>query len=467
MTQDPDNRDLRTLQIAGHIVKVPTAAAYASDFVTPADFDYGNEPVRLDEIRLVEVADITNPAAEMAAYAGVSAGALMVVYEEIADKNLTTLYTYDVSVSGGANSPFVVAGSSGFWLAIGGRYICNDLAICGTLTIFGGQGEDSCISITADQGDDNSDLWRICAKEGETGFNIESFATGAWVEIFSIDDTDVTLANDLDVTTDLRVGNDITATAGDISASAGDVVANVDITATTGNIAASAGNVTANVDVTATTGDVEATAGDLIAPTDNKGLIVGGGSDASVYYDGTDMIVKADKVTPSDLVIITGSQKTIELNTPVWEDLRVPAQNTRTTPTKSEPEFENFADGLYAWAFDTSNADDESLHFSAQIPHAYKQGTDIEAHIHWLPSNTDTGDVRWALEYAWANIGDTMPSSTTVVTTEAADGTALKHQIHDLATITGTGKTLSSMLVCALTRRSSTDILDTFTGIGS
>ena len=148
-----------------------------------------------------------------------------------------------------------------------------------------------------------------------------------------------------------------------------------------------------------------------------------------------------------------------------WEDLRVPAQNTKLNPTKSEPNFEEFTDGLFVYKFDTSNADDESIHFVAQMPHAYKEGSDIRPHLHWAPDNTNTGNVVWQFEYIISNISGTFPSSAvSSEITVAADGTALKHQVDSFATIDGTGLTISHMLICRLTRMSGSDANDTFTG---
>ena len=149
----------------------------------------------------------------------------------------------------------------------------------------------------------------------------------------------------------------------------------------------------------------------------------------------------------------------------VWDDLRVPAQNTKLNPSKSEPAFEEFADGLYVYKFDTTNADDESVHFIAQMPHSYKEGSDIYPHIHWAPDSTNTGNVRWQFEYVIANIDGTFAGSATSDTiTEAADGVALKHQLAELATMDGTGLTISHIIICRLTRLSTSDGLDTFTG---
>lgn len=158
---------------------------------------------------------------------------------------------------------------------------------------------------------------------------------------------------------------------------------------------------------------------------------------------------------------------TIEFNgnATVWEDLRVPSQNTKLNPTKSEPAFEEFIDGLFLYAFDTTNADDESVHFVAQMSHSYKEGSDIYPHLHWSPDTTNGGNVRWELEYVIVNTDGTFAGSATNDTiTDAADGTADKHQTVPFTTISGAGLTISHMIICRLTRMSTSDAADTFTG---
>ena len=46
----------------------------------------------------------------------------MLAYEVDGGINKATIYVWDGTVSGGADSPWVVAGSTGFWVAIGGAY---------------------------------------------------------------------------------------------------------------------------------------------------------------------------------------------------------------------------------------------------------------------------------------------------------------------------------------------------------
>lgn len=163
------------------------------------------------------------------------------------------------------------------------------------------------------------------------------------------------------------------------------------------------------------------------------------------------------EIEPDGTVVLNGSAT-------VWEDIRVPAQNTVLNPSKSEPALEQFVGNVYAYAFDTSNADDESVHFIAQLPHSLKSGSSLYPHIHWSPDNTDTGNVVWELEYAIANVDDVFSSTTVDTITVPADGVSHAHQLDDFSPISLATTGLSAIIDCRLTRMSSTDAADTFTG---
>ena len=368
--------------------------------------------VAIETVFAIPVADIDDPAAELVGYAGRAAGALLVAYEVGAATDVFTLYAWDAADTGGANSPYVVAGSSGFWVAIGGRYSCADVTFAGAavfgagatfntdITVKGAEGASGVINLNADEGDDNVDKWRLVAADGGAKFTVETYASGAWVAVFTVDaSNDITVANDLKLIT-----------------------------------------------------------------TDSDKVILGAGSDASLYYDGADLNIKANDVAASDLKIHTGAAKTLELQTVVWEDLRFPAHNTKVNPSKSEPAYEAFINGVFAYHFDPANADDESLHFIAQLPHTYKEETDIYPHVHWSPKTTDTGNVLWELSYTWQNQdAGAFPATTQITIPQAGGGVALAHQLISFDPISGSGKTISSILLCRLTRLG-TDEADTFTG---
>jgi len=90
------------------------------------------------------------------------------------------------------------------------------------------------------------------------------------------------------------------------------------------------------------------------------------------------------------------------------------------------------------------------------LPHGYKNGTDISVHIHWTPGargNEENGaTVGWKVDYSWANIDGSFGTMATADLSDACDGTDHKHQMTPAVAITGTGKTISSMLLCNIKR---------------
>lgn len=143
-----------------------------------------------------------------------------------------------------------------------------------------------------------------------------------------------------------------------------------------------------------------------------------------------------------------------------WEDLRVPA-TSMALGTTNDPDLTAIVDTVRAYLFDPDA--DQELFFAAQLPHAYSEGTDIVAHVHWSPVDTDTGNVIWGLEYTWANIDAAFAATTSTTTTDAGSGTADDHLYVEFTDLTGTGKTISSMLVCRIYRDADNGS-DTYTG---
>jgi hypothetical protein len=95
--------------------------------------------------------------------------------------------------------------------------------------------------------------------------------------------------------------------------------------------------------------------------------------------------------------------------------------------------------------------------FEIQMPHAWRQGTNIRPHLHFIPQiDGGVGEkIRWGLEYTWADLGDVFPNTTiiysdTIVPNETM--VANTHYLTQLPEIDGTGKTFSSMIACRLFR---------------
>lgn len=65
------------------------------------------------------VTDINDPSTELGGKSGI-AGTLILVYQVKATKDEATLYEWETANSDGVDIPYVVAGSSGFWVAVAG-----------------------------------------------------------------------------------------------------------------------------------------------------------------------------------------------------------------------------------------------------------------------------------------------------------------------------------------------------------
>lgn len=111
-----------------------------------------------------------------------------------------------------------------------------------------------------------------------------------------------------------------------------------------------------------------------------------------------------------------------------WDDMigSLAAGNTTNT---NDPTWAAFVGGVYAWRFSATALNE--IWISFHINHEYAPGTVIYPHIHWASSGTNTGTVRWGIEYTVAQgyDRDTFPAPTTIYLEQAATGTAHRHMI--------------------------------------
>ena len=147
-----------------------------------------------------------------------------------------------------------------------------------------------------------------------------------------------------------------------------------------------------------------------------------------------------------------------------WEDLRFPFTGARPG-TASPPGFAQFKDddsgstGVYTFRFDKNS--EEQMFFEAQMPHKWKEESLVYPHIHWSPIDAGGGSVVWGLECTTSTIGGTFGVTTIITVTDAADGTAFKHQVAVFTPIDMTGITISGILVCRGFRKAA-DVADDY-----
>jgi len=215
--------------------------------------------------------------------------------------------------------------------------------------------------------------------------------------------------------------------------------------------------------------DIEATDGrfdgNVLVRSDSKKVYLGASADMTAWYDGTDGNIKTSDVAASDLKITTGAAKTVELQTVVWDDLRI-TPGSFDRPGVADPDYVIYYPnggglGVYLPEF----AINDFASFTIQLPHSYKEGENIYVHLHWTPRDRGVAEsgntVGWKIDYSWADIGGNFPDMQTADLSDACDGTNHKHQMTTEVAITGTGKHISSMIMCNI-RRSDTGTDDTW-----
>lgn len=178
------------------------------------------------------------------------------------------------------------------------------------------------------------------------------------------------------------------------------------------------------------------------------------GSPESPYFAG-----HFDSLTTDELNV-----ETWVLTGDIWEDLPVPVIMVRV-PDDGAPLWVNFNCSQVLAFEDQALADDEEeIYFVMELPHTYKEGTGLEAHVHFVYSVNTVGEqVRWGLEYTWANLNGVFPnSSTTYILTEPSNNDAGYHRVASFPTIDGSGKKICSVLLGRLFRNSS-HVDDTYT----
>lgn len=97
-----------------------------------------------------------------------------------------------------------------------------------------------------------------------------------------------------------------------------------------------------------------------------------------------------------------------------------------------------------------------------ELQHDYKEGTDLSLHVHWAPSTTGVGNVKWQIEYEIIRRDEASPVvSGTLSIVDSADGIAWQETIASVGNIDGTNLKIGDQIALRLFRNPS-DIEDTY-----
>lgn len=190
-----------------------------------------------------------------------------------------------------------------------------------------------------------------------------------------------------------------------------------------------------------------------------KANALSSGTTTSNVPEGTNLYFTSTRarsvLSAVDPIRYTPATGVIDLNVK-WDDLRTPASGINPVGASSPPTFDT-TDGSLLFA----KGNVVAMWF--QLPHGWKEGTDIKPHLHWSKTTTNTGLPNWQIKYKWCNAGDIMPAFTSLFGGSEAvtnSNTVDKHSIFSFGSISSTGKLISSMLCVYLQRTN--DASDTY-----
>ena len=116
---------------------------------------------------------------------------------------------------------------------------------------------------------------------------------------------------------------------------------------------------------------------------------------------------------------------------PRWNDVRIVPGATKQAGSNDPftSTWQPGGSGASYFVYTFNNSDE--LFFTAQMPHGYVIGTELEAHVHWTPRGRgvteDTKTVAWKLDVSIVVENGAMPPSTTLDLTDICDGVNDKH----------------------------------------
>lgn len=100
-------------------------------------------------VTTVSVSSISDPSTELASHAGSQDGDIAIAYQPLAGSDSYTIYCWDSANTDSASSPYICAGSSGKWIAVGGKYVYGAQTLSGNVGVGGTLAVTGAVTLTA------------------------------------------------------------------------------------------------------------------------------------------------------------------------------------------------------------------------------------------------------------------------------------------------------------------------------
>lgn len=111
----------------------------------------------------------------------------------------------------------------------------------------------------------------------------------------------------------------------------------------------------------------------------------------------------------------------------LWKDENFDVASYRATGAEPPDVITIPGTNILTVSFDGGNTT-EDIDVCKELNHDYKEGTSIGFHIHWYPTTTGAGNVKWQLQYWMSSQGGAASITDTISVVQAAGGVAWKLQ---------------------------------------
>jgi len=164
--------------------------------------------------------------------------------------------------------------------------------------------------------------------------------------------------------------------------------------------------------------------GDQWMGGDNRRIFFGTTKDMAIYYLGTAGVIDTGRVSPSDLQIDCGTDKTLEIQEPVWDDIQFIVESGKAG-VANNPTWDDLTTNTGAYKFDI----DDFIDLGAQeMKHDWIEDSSIYPHIHIaLDGANASGSSQYAkftIYLAYADVDGVYTETSKDIEIEIPTGTA-------------------------------------------